>query len=99
MLVYHADAEVEGVLGRANDDLAPVDVDLALVGVVDAGEHIHERGLAAAVLAEQGQDLALVDVEPHPVVGLDRAEGLGDVAHLHSCYFAVQGVSSFVMLL
>ena len=94
VLVYHAYTEVKGVLGRAYYDLAPVDEYLTLVGEIDAGEHVHERGLAAAVLTKQGKYLSLVDVEPHLVVGLDRAEGLGDVAHLHRCNFAVQGRTS-----
>ena len=94
VLVYHAYAEVEGVLGRADGDFLPVHEDLALVGVVDAGEHVHERGLAAAVFAQQRQDLAPVDVEPDLVVGRHRAEALRDVPHLYRCGLAFHGLHS-----
>ena len=93
MLVDHADAEVEGVLRRADHHVPAVDGDRALVGEVNAGEHIHQRGLAAAVLAEQRQDLAAIDVKPDLVVGHDPAEALGDVAHLDCGDLVVQGTS------
>ena len=76
VLVDHADAEIERVLRRADHDGLAVDGDLALVGEVDAREHIHQRRLAAAVFTQQRQDLAPVDVQPALVVGLDRAEAL-----------------------
>ena len=44
---------------------------LALGGRQEAGEHPHGRGLAAAVGAEEAEDLALVDRETDP---LDRGE-------------------------
>ena len=81
MLVDHADAEIKGVLGGADDDLFAVYGDRALIREVDAGEHVHQRGLAAAVFAQQGQDLAAVDIEPAFVVGDDGAEALRDVTH------------------
>ena len=84
VLVDHADAVVEGVLGRADDHGLAVDLDGAAVGEVDARQHVHERGLAAAVLAEQGQDLAAVDVEVDVLVCNDLArELLGDAPHPH----------------
>ena len=49
VLVDHADTEVEGILGRCDGHRLVVDVDLSLIGEVDAGEHVHQRGLAAAV--------------------------------------------------
>ena len=55
-----------------------------------AGEHVHERGLAAAVFAEQGEDLAAIDVQPDLVVCDDRTEGLRNVAHSHCGMLAFQ---------
>ena len=52
MLVNHADAQSEGVLGRADDHLAALHIDMARVRKVNAGQHIHQRRLAAAVLAQ-----------------------------------------------
>jgi len=85
VLVYHADAQVEGVLGRTDGYRLVVDVDLALVRVVDAGEHVHKRGLAAAVFTQQRQNLALVNVQPALVVCRHRSEALGDVSHFYGC--------------
>ena len=90
MLMYHADAEVERILRRTDDYLFPVDKDLTLIGEIYAGEHIHQRRLAAAVLAEQGEYLSPVDVKPDLVVCNDRAEGLCDVSHFYCGYLVVQ---------
>ena len=63
-----------------------VEQDLALVGVVEAVEHVHQRRLAGAVLAEQAVDLARLDHEVDVVVGDESAEALRDAAEfeLHS---------------
>jgi len=90
MLVDHADAVAVGIARGADDDLLAVDEDLSLVGEVNAREHVHERGFAAAVFAEQRQDLAPVDIEPDAVIGDDGAEALGDVAHFDRCNLVVQ---------
>ena len=72
-----------------------VDVDLPLVGEIDAGEHIHQRGLAAAVLAQQGQDLAFVQFKVYIFVCDDlAAEPLGDVLHSDRA-FLFQGCHPF----
>ena len=49
-------------------DEAAGDLDLALVGVVEAGEDVHQGRLAGAVLAEERVDLARRDLERHAVV-------------------------------
>src|SRR5690625_3304077 len=46
-----------------------VDQDLALVGLVDAGNGLDQGGLAGPVLAEQALDLARVYVQVHAVEG------------------------------
>ena len=52
-----------GVGGRPELDGLAVDEHLALLRVVDAVEHLHQRALAGAVLAEQGVHLAGVQIE------------------------------------
>ena len=69
MLMDHADAVVKGILGGADDDFFSVDLDFAFVRKIDAGEHVHERRLAAAVFAEQREDLSAVNVQPYLIVG------------------------------
>ena len=90
VLVDHADAVTVGIARGADDDLLAVDEDLSLVGEVNAREHVHERGLAAAVFAEQRKDLAPVNIQPDAVIGDDCAEALGDVAHFDRCDLLVQ---------
>ena len=48
--------------------------------VLDAGEDLHQRGLAGAVLAHQGVDLAGAEVEVDAVEGGHAGEALGDAA-------------------
>jgi hypothetical protein len=43
---------------------------------VDAGDRLHHRRLAGAVVADEADDLASVDGEVDPVQSLDRAESL-----------------------
>ena len=86
----HTNPQVESVLGGADHHFFAVDADLPLVGEVDAGEHVHQGGLAAAVFSQQRQNLPLVDVQPDPVVGKDGAEAFGDVPHLHCGGFIFQ---------
>ncbi len=90
VLVDHADAVRERVLRGSDRHRLAMDIDLPFVGKVDAGEHIHQRGLAAAVFTQQGQDLALVQLESHGVIRRDLAEPLGDVLHF-DCARSAQG--------
>jgi hypothetical protein len=59
-----------------------VDEDLALVGRQHAVDHVHQRGLAGAVLPQQGVDLPTPELEVDGVVGRQGAEALGDAAEL-----------------
>ena len=79
VLVDHADAVRVGVLGVADGDLLAVHEDLSFVGIVDAGQHVHERRLAGAVFAQQRHDNAVVHVKIDFIVGNDATETLRDV--------------------
>ena len=61
-----------------------VDQDLALVRLEQPVEHVHQGGLAGAVLAEQGVDLARLDRQVDVVVGDQVTEALGDAAQFES---------------
>ena len=63
------------------DRLAPPD-DVPLVGLVRPGEHLDQRRLAGAVLAEQAVHLTGADVEVDAVEGPDARELLDDAVHL-----------------
>ncbi len=58
--------------------LLAVDEDLARVGFVEAVEDRHQRRLAGAVFADDPVDRARHDADRDVLVGLHRAEGLGD---------------------
>ena len=51
---------------------------LPVVGPREPEDHVDGRGLAGAVGAEEGDDLALLELEVDAAHGLDGAEGLGD---------------------
>ena len=53
-------------------DVRPVDGDLALGGLVQAGEDVHERGLAGLGGAHDARELLALDVEVDAAQGADR---------------------------
>ena len=59
VLVDHADAQCIGVVGVFDGHLHAVLFDDALLGLIQAEQHAHQRGLAGAVFAQQGMDLSL----------------------------------------
>ncbi len=68
--------------GREIETSSPSKRIVAVVGGVDAGDRLHQRRLAGAVVADQADDLAGVDGEVDPVQSLDRAESLADSLEL-----------------
>ena len=90
VLMNHADPVVECILRRSDLDGFVVKIDLSLIRIIDAGEHVHERRLAASVLSEKGQDLTSVDVKVHPAVGDSGAKCFRDAAHGDGRRFSVQ---------
>ena len=79
VLVHHPDAGRDRVTGTGEvlDDV--VELDLALVGLVEAVQDVHQRGLPGAVLSEETVDLAGLDRQRDPVVRYQCSEALGDV--------------------
>ena len=82
VLEHHADAEGPRVRRAARRDGCAVDEHAALVGRVDAVDHLEQRALAGPVLADQAVHGAGQDGEVHVPVGLHLAEPLGQAAHL-----------------
>jgi hypothetical protein len=76
--VDDADAQLLRVLGRGRLVRLATEEELALVGLVDAGQQLHQRRLAGAVLADQREHLAGAQVEVHVLERLDAGEALGD---------------------
>ena len=67
LLMDYADAQLLRAARRADFDRLAIEQDLALVGLVDAGEDLHQRRLAGAVLAHQRMHFAGVQLQPDPV--------------------------------
>ena len=81
VLVDRLDAERDRVGGAADVDLAAADVDVAAGRRDRARQNLDQRRLAGAVVAEEPDDLALVDRQVDVLERLDAAVELGDVLH------------------
>ena len=69
-------------VGRHAGEVLAVEEDLAGARLLEAGDHAHQRRLAAAGRPEEREELALVDDQRQVVDGDEVAEALGDVAEL-----------------
>ena len=58
-----ADAEPRALVHRQSGDVGAVEIDAALVGLDQAGDHVEHGRLAGAVGAEQADRLAFADVK------------------------------------
>ena len=87
VLVHHA--QRVGVVGILDGYLHAVLLDDALLGLIQAEQHAHQRGFARAVLTQQGVDLTLLQLKRDVVVGDDTGKPLCDVQHF-DCKRCVQ---------
>ena len=90
VLMDHADAMAEGILRRTDNHLFVIDEDIAFIGIVNAGKHIHQSCLTAAVFTQQSENLSLIDVQPNLVIGQNSSKGFGDVSHFYRSNFCLQ---------
>ena len=79
LLVDDGHAVGDGLGGGGEDDGLAAQLDGPRGGALNTGEDLHEGGLAGAVLADESDHLALMDLEVDAPQGVGRAEGLGDV--------------------
>ncbi len=84
LLEDHGDAALHRVLDGGQLDGLALDLDRPIVGLVNATQDLHERGLAGAVATCEGVDLATPDLEIHAVEDANPAEALGDAGHPNS---------------
>ena len=80
VLVDHPDALGDGIAGLVDLHPPASDVDLPLVGRVEAVEDVHQGRLPGTVLTQQGVDLSLLQGEVNVVVGQDAGKGFGDAS-------------------
>ena len=81
VLVYHADAQLHRLAGGLDADLLPLQKDLALCGLVQTNQDIHQRRLARAVFAQQRQHLAAIDGQADVFFGVEAAKPFADMLH------------------
>ena len=67
--------------GEPSETLLAVEPDLALVERMNAGDALHQRRLAGAVVAQQRQHLAAVGLQADAFQRMHRAEALLRVAN------------------
>ncbi len=71
-----ADAEARALIHRQVRDVVAVELDLALVGLDQPGDHVEHRGLAGAVRPEQPDRLTAPQREAHALHDLAADEAL-----------------------
>ena len=81
LLVDDGHARGLGLLGGKVAICLALDFHVAAVAGVDATEHLHQRGLARAVLAQKRHDLAASQLEIHMVQRLYAGKRLADIVH------------------
>ena len=81
ILVDRLDAVGDGVGRATHVDLLAPDVDITAGGAHGPGQHLDERRLAGAVVAEQADDLVLEDTEGDAVEGAHAAVIAADIVH------------------
>ena len=83
VLVYHADAEIVGVVRILDGYDLAVFFNGTLLRLVQAEQHRHERGFTGAVFTQQRVDFTLFELQRDIVVGDDAWEPFGDVQHFN----------------
>ena len=80
-LVDDGDAQFLRLVRIGDVDGPALQEDLAFVQAVDAGEDLHQRRFAGAVLADEAEDFARADVQADVVQRADAGKGFADVIH------------------
>ena len=81
-LMDHSDALLQGIEWAGQNDLLAAQADGAAVRRVNAGDDLHQRRLAGAVLAHQGVDAAGAQPKLHVVQRHDAGKFLTDALDL-----------------
>ena len=72
------DSELGRTSHRVDADRLAIEHEATFVGCLDAREDLHERALARAILTNQGQDLARMQLEVHVLQRDHAGEALRD---------------------
>src|SRR5688500_15165770 len=80
--MYQADPQSLRHGRRGDLDQLTLEEDLPAIRPDDTVDDFHEGGFAGTVLARDGVDLALAQLEIHRAQGADRPEGFADLREL-----------------
>src|SRR5262245_20952054 len=72
--------DIDAILRRQSLGIAPEQLDFAHVRLDQAGDDPEQHRFALARAADDGEDLAAIDVEIEPIPNLIAAEALGEPA-------------------
>ena len=78
VLVDHLDAELAPLAGIERQDVLAVEFDRAGIGAIDAGDGLHQRRLAGAIVADEADHLARLDRQVDAMQHVDGAKALAD---------------------
>ena len=92
-LMDHRDAVLQRVERRRQLDFLALQLEGAGVGRVDAGDDLHQRRLAGAVLAHQRVNVAALQPERDVVERQHAGKGLADVLDLEQIFGAGNGAA------
>ena len=81
LLMDDGNTVVPCIIHVADTDLFSVDIDLALLGDIDAAQHLDQSGFSRAVFPEQRVNLAGQQLKIHILQRLDARKFLGDMFH------------------
>ena len=86
VLVDHLDASLADLAGILADDRDAVEADLAGVGTMDAGDRLHQRRFARAIVADERDRAARLNRKGDAAQSFDGAEGLADVLEFEQAH-------------
>ena len=86
VLVDHFDAGLANLAGILADNGDAVEADLAGVGTMDAGDRLHQRRFARAIVADERNRAARLDRKGHAAQSFNGAEGLADVLEFEQAH-------------
>ena len=91
MLMNHADAQLVRCFGRINHSLIAIHPNFAVVRLINARQHVHQRGFAAAVFSQQRMNFAPFQPQIHIVVCNYPAKGFAAMLHLNRVFRCMYG--------
>jgi len=78
MLVDHADSRCNRLLWRGEGGGVAIHGNFAAIGLLNAGQDVHQGRFPGAILAQQGMNPAGINIKIDVAVGYDAGEHLAD---------------------